>query len=332
MASEAESRFVFEDVAAPPVPSLLRGFSAPVRLMDVPHERLRFLARHDTDPFVRWDSGQQYATAVLLDLAAAWRAGGALTLDPGLLEAVAATLASADADPEFAAEALTLPGENVLADAMAVADTEAVHAAREFARAAIGRALGAALRETYARNEEAGEYRIDGASIGRRALKNTALAYLAAAGAEGIALARAQFDAQRNMTDVLAALAVLARTENAARDAALAAFHARWRGDDLVLDKWFAIQAIAPLPGHARGGARADAAPGFRPAQPEPRARAGGRVHGRQSGVFPCRVGRGLRFPGRAGDRRSTRATARSRRGWWPRSAAGGGRTRHGRR
>ena len=155
---------------------------------------------------------------------------------------------AADADPEFAAEALTLPGENVLADAMTVADTEAVHAAREFARAAIGRALGATLRETYARNEEAGEYRIDGASIGRRALKNTALAYLAAAGAEGIALARAQFDAQRNMTDVLAALAVLARTENAARDAALAAFHARWRGEELVLDKWFAIQAMAPLP------------------------------------------------------------------------------------
>ncbi len=248
MADAAETRFVFEDVAAPPVPSLLRGFSAPVRLMDVPQERLRFLARHDTDPFVRWDSGQQYATAVLLDLAAAWRAGKPLALDPGLLEAVAATLAGADADPEFAAEALSLPGENVLADAMAVADTEAVHAAREFARAAIGRALGAALRETHARNEESGEYRIDGASIGRRALKNTALAYLAAAGAEGIALARAQFDAQRNMTDVLAALAMLARTENAARDAALAAFHARWRGDDLVLDKWFAIQAMAPLP------------------------------------------------------------------------------------
>ncbi len=94
----------------------------------------------------------------------------------------------------------------------------------------------------------AAEYRIDGASIGRRALKNMALAYLAAAGAEGIALARAQFDAQRNMTDVLAALAVLARTENTARDAALAAFHARWRGEDLVLDKWFAIQAMAPLP------------------------------------------------------------------------------------
>ncbi|HEX4259685.1 MAG TPA: aminopeptidase N [Acetobacteraceae bacterium] len=249
IARGAESRFVFEDVAAPPVPSLLRGFSAPVRLAGVPPERLRFLARHDSDPFVRWDSGQQYATDVLLDLAARWRAGASMTLDPGLRDAVAATLMQASDDPEFAAEALALPGEDALADAMEVADTEAVHAAREFARAAIGRALAPSLRDAYAQNDDPGPYAIDGASIGRRALKNVALGYLAAAGDEGIALARTQFDAQRNMTDVLAALAVLARSDDDdARAAALASFHARWQSEPLVIDKWFAIQATAPRP------------------------------------------------------------------------------------
>ncbi|HTW28330.1 MAG TPA: aminopeptidase N [Acetobacteraceae bacterium] len=244
---DAEQRFVFENVPSPPVPSLLRGFSAPVRLTGIARERLRFLAAHDSDPFVRWDSGQQYATGVLLDLVAAWRRGEALELEGGLVEALAATLAAGNADPAFAAEALTLPGESFVADQMPVADVDAVHEAREFARAEIGRRLAPSLRETYARQAESGPYRIDGASIGRRALKNAALAYLVAAG-EGVTMARAQFDAGRNMTDVLAALALLASVPGPDRDAALAAFHARWRGDALVLDKWFAIQAGAALP------------------------------------------------------------------------------------
>ena len=103
-----------------------------------------------------------------------------------------------------------------------------------------------ALRATYQRLDDPGEYRIDGLSIGHRALRNVCLGYLAAAGADGIALARAQFDAGRNMTDVLAALAALAASDSPDRIEALAAFHARWRGDDLVLDKWFAIQATSP--------------------------------------------------------------------------------------
>jgi aminopeptidase N len=98
------------------------------------------------------------------------------------------------------------------------------------------------------RLDDPAEYRIDGRSIGCRSLRNVCLGYLTAAGGDGIALARAQFDADRNMTDVLAALAALAATDAPDRAAALAAFHARWRGDDLVLDKWFAIQATSPRP------------------------------------------------------------------------------------
>ena len=104
--TDAEQSFVFSDVPAPPVPSLLRGYSAPVKLSGVTPDRLRFLAAHDTDPFVRWDSGQQYASGVMLDMIAGRRK---LELDAGLEEALAATLAGADADPAFAAEALALP-------------------------------------------------------------------------------------------------------------------------------------------------------------------------------------------------------------------------------
>jgi aminopeptidase N len=254
LADAAETSFIFADVASPPVPSLLRGFSAPVKLAGVSPERLRFLAAHDTDPFVRWESGQQFAAKVLLGLIEPWRRGGVLAVDPALIQAMAATLDHADTDPAFAAEALSLPGEMFLADQMSVVDADAIHAVRDAARAAIGSALRDRLRATYQRMTDDGPYTVDGAAIGRRALRNTCLAYLVAAGgAEGIALAKAQFDANgnmagRNMTDTLAALSVLSAADCPERAQALAAFHASWRNDPLVLDKWFAIQAMSPLP------------------------------------------------------------------------------------
>lgn len=250
---KTEQRFVFEDVAAPSVPSLLRGFSAPVKLSGLSRARLRFLATHDTDSFVRWESGQRYATALLLDLVAGVRAGAAPAMDEGLAAALAALLAGADADSQtvdrqFAAEALTLPSEAFVADQMPVADPDAIHTARTFLRRELGRSLAPALRATYERLTAPGDTAIDAEAIGRRALRNTCLAYLAAAGAEGVALARTQFETAANMTDSLAALTVLAASDGADRETALAAFHARWRHDDLVLDKWFSIQATSPRP------------------------------------------------------------------------------------
>ncbi len=245
-----EQVFTFEDVARPPVPSLLRGFSAPVKLRGLTPDRLRLLATHDTDPFVRWESGQQYATAVLLDAAARFRLGEAGETDPALIEMAAATLKGSEADPHFAAETLILPSEAFLADQMPVADPEAIHHVRHTARVAIGQALAPALRARYDALGDDGPYRIDGAAIGRRALRNVCMAYLAAPGdAAGARLARAQFDARRNMTDVLASLGALSAIDAPDRGEALAAFYAEWRHDDLVLDKWFAIQAASPLPG-----------------------------------------------------------------------------------
>jgi aminopeptidase N len=240
----AEQDFVFEGIEAPPVPSLLRGFSAPVKLVGLDRTRLRFLAAHDADPFVRWDSLQSYATDLMLERIVSGGRGA----DEGLLAAFAATLDGAAADPAFAAACLALPAEATVADRMEVVDVDAIHEVRQDLGRAMGAALADRLRATYARLEQPGPYRIDGVSIGRRALRNACLAYLAAAGDEGVALAKAQFDTAGNMTDSLAALDVLVASEAPAREAALAAFHARWRHEDLVLDKWFTLQALSPRP------------------------------------------------------------------------------------
>ncbi len=248
--TEARQSFRFVGVPAAPVPSLLRGFSAPVKLKGIPLERLKFLALHDTDPFARWEAGQQVATRLLLDLVAAYRRGATLSLDPDLLAALRRTLATADADPAFAAEALTLPSESFLADQLDVIDVEAIHAVRDFARAAIGEALAVEFTAAYERLTDTGPYRIDAGSMGRRALRNTSLAYLAAGGSDtGVARAKAQFDAGRNMTDVLAALSALADLDRPEREQSLASFYAAWKHEDLVVDKWFSLQAMSSLPG-----------------------------------------------------------------------------------
>jgi aminopeptidase N len=158
-------------------------------------------------------------------------------------------LTDADRDPAFAAEALTLPSEAFLADQLAVVDVDAIHAAREGARAALCAALAAEFAAAYRDLADAGPYSIDGTSIGRRALRNACLAYLTAADPEkGAALAMAQFEAGQNMTDVLAALTVLVDLDRPERATALARFYELWSQDDLVIDKWFALQARSSLP------------------------------------------------------------------------------------
>ncbi len=236
-----DQEFVFEGIEEAPVPSLFRNFSAPVRLKGQSRERTALLAAHDTDLFNRWDALQQYATEVLLEAVEAERAGRDFALDARLLAAMEAVLANAGRDPAFAAEALMLPGETLLGDAMEVVDPDAIRAVRQAARAAIG----TALREKFAAVvEEFGGVAADdlsGRAIGARAVKNAAIGYLAASGDMG--LAESQFDSGGNMTDRLAALMILAETPGEARDRALAAFYERWRKTPLVLDKWFSVQA-----------------------------------------------------------------------------------------
>jgi aminopeptidase N len=242
----AEQTFSFEDIAAPPIPSLFRNFSAPVKLKGLTRERQLFLAANDTDSFNRWDALQQYAAAVLLDAVAAHQRGAAFELDAGLRDAIAAILRDAADDPAFAAEALLLPAESLLADAMDVVDPDAIAEIRGATRAALGAALSAEF--TAALDAFGGADPADNAApaMASRALKNAALGYLTAAGDSN--LAAAQFAAAANMTDTLAALVFLTETASTARDDALAWFYNRWQANPLVLDKWFAVQARGAAP------------------------------------------------------------------------------------
>jgi aminopeptidase N len=158
------------------------------------------------------------------------------------------TLAAADSDPAYAAEQLSLPSESFLADQMDVVDVDAIHAARALARRQIGAALAGDFAALYDRLTDRGPYSADGAAIGKRTLRNVALGYLAF-GDGDIVRAKAQFDTASNMTDVLAALSVLNEFDQPARAEALASFFERWKGDELVVDKWFSLQAMSSLPG-----------------------------------------------------------------------------------
>jgi aminopeptidase N len=244
----AEQSFTFTGVPAAPVPSLLRGFSAPV-ILDAGQddEQLRFLMANDPDPFVRWEAGHSYATGLMLALIGARDDGRAPTLDPGLADAFAATLAAPSLERAFVAQALSLPAESFVGEQMALIDVDGIHAVRQFLRAALGQTLQTEWHDTYASYDTREPYSIEAEAIGRRALKNLALAYLVAGGS-GAGLCIEQYAKADNMTDRIAALGLLAESDLPEREGALASFYERWQGDALVIDKWFALQAQTQRP------------------------------------------------------------------------------------
>jgi len=237
------------DAPGRPVPSLFRGFSAPVILeRETSDEECAFLLAHDTDPFNRWEAGRTYAIRIALRLIAE---GG--EVPAAWVDGMGAVLADETLDPAFRAMALEVPGVDELTREIGardgLADPDAIHAATAAMRRALGERLGAALTGSYHALRGDGPYSPDAASAGRRALKNRCLALLGATrSAEAFALAEAQFREADNMSDSLPALTVLAHEDAPAAEAALAAFHDRWKNDALVVDKWLALQASAPLP------------------------------------------------------------------------------------
>jgi aminopeptidase N len=243
--------FLFADVAEPPVLSLNRSFSAPIKLQaNLSPDDLRFLAARDSDPFNRWQALQTLATRLLVENVAALRAGRAPRRDGGLLEAFAATLADPTLDPAFVALVLTVPGETDIAREIGNdVDPDAIFAARTALRAELGAHLHAALADRYQALADDGPYRTDAASVGRRGLRNLCLELMAATGArEAIAQAMRQYETARNMTDRMAALGTLALHDVPERAAALDDFLARYRSDPLIVDKWFTLQASIPEP------------------------------------------------------------------------------------
>ena len=249
-----EESFRLNGIDAPPFVSLLRGFSAPVKLDIVrSDEELTVLLAHDPDPFARWDAGQQLALARLDRLVAAGGAfaDGSSPADPAFVEALRSVLRDSSIDGAFAAELLTLPSEGYLAERTERIDVEAIHLARRGLRRALGEALANDFDAVRSRLLAVGEtYRFDAKGAARRALANTCLAYLAATGTEAArGQCLAHFRSADNMTDAVAALGALANLDCEERSEALARFEERWRGDPLVMDKWFSLQATSALPG-----------------------------------------------------------------------------------
>ncbi len=243
--------FVFGDIGEPPVPSLNRGFSAPIKLVaDLSSGDLGFLAAHDSDPFNRWQALQTLATRLLVDNTAALRSSGTARQDGGLLEALRAILADGALEPAFVALALTLPGEaDIAREIGSDVDPDAIFAARSASRAFVGDELGGPLFDHYRRLSESGPYRPDAAGAGRRALRNTCLDLLVATRRpDAISLAARQYQVADNMTDRVAALSALSFYDTPERAAALDDFYARYADDPLIVDKWLSLQAAIPEP------------------------------------------------------------------------------------
>ncbi len=247
---EPEHTFRFTNIAAAPVPSLLRGFTAPVRLeTHYSDQELAFLWAHDPDPFGRWEAGQQYGCRVILRAVEEIRAGTAPEPDSRFLDSVARLLAEDDSDAELNAYALTLPDETYLGELLEIIAVDAVHDARRLYRRTIGERLAEPLARRYQTLTGTDTGKLDGEGAGLRALKNLCLDYLAAGnGEEAAEFAWNQFTKAANMTDELAAFRVLAHGETARREAALDAFYGKWRHEPLVLDSWFQVQAASPRP------------------------------------------------------------------------------------
>ena len=248
--TERKQAFTFTDILEPPVPSLLRDFSAPVKLSTQRQAgELEFLSANDPNEFNRWDAGQENATALLCDLIERCIAGDALTVAPSFVTSLGETLLDASLDPALAAEALLLPDEIYLSEQMQRIDVDAIHEVREFVRASIARSLEVDFREVYAANHTNAAYRFEPDECARRKLKNVSLGYLMELDEENIRVqCLDQFRQADNMTDQLASFRALADTDSEQREIALNEFLQRWSDDELVLDKWFTIQAISRRP------------------------------------------------------------------------------------
>ncbi len=240
---EGHQRYTFEGLSARPVPSLLRGFSAPVKVhYDYSDQALMFLMSHDSDGFNRWDAAQKLAQKILLQQVA----GEDRVEVADFVDAFRHALNDPGADQALLAEILTLPAESYLGDQMEVVDVDGIHRAREALKSRLARELRDDFIVIYERNQEVGEYDITPASIARRRLKNLCLDYLMQLEEPEIEQRCIdQYSRGNNMTDVIQALGLIAGSDIDQRTAILQDFYQRWQEDPLVLDKWFTVQAMS---------------------------------------------------------------------------------------
>lgn len=239
-------KFVFNEVKEKPVLSLLRGFSAPVKInFDRSDEELAFCVANDSDEFNRWDAGQQLSVRVILKMV---NDAEKQAVPDYLIQAYRQILLTQGLDPALMARALALPSQAYISEMMEVVNIDAIHHSQKL----MEKKLGSVLYEHWSRiykQCESVAYDLSPASMGSRALKNTALSYMVASGnkqAESLALR--QFKEASNMTDQLAVFRALVHHACDARDKVIEDFYEQWKDEQLVMDKWFMIQATAPQP------------------------------------------------------------------------------------
>ncbi len=250
--TERRQQFRLIDLPEKPVVSILRGFSAPVKLqMQRGLEELAFLLSHDSDPFNRWEAGQQLASRIILRRVERIQTGAAPgPVDERLIGAFRAVVGEPPQDLSYFALLLTPPSESYLGELMAVIDVEAIHDARQQVNQALAEALREEWESLYHRHHRSEPGRFDAAAIGGRALKNVALAYLVELAEPAIdALCERQFHDARTMTDQLAALSAMVNSCHPGKADCLFAFHDQWKEESLVIDKWFALQATSRMSG-----------------------------------------------------------------------------------
>lgn len=233
------------------MPSLLRGFSAPVKLhYQYSDKELIFLVKHDTDPFSRWEAGQRLFTQSLLSNAADLSDGKTPSPDHALTEIFTVLLQPGyETDKAFLAQMLTLPSEEYLAEQVDSVDVDAIHQARQSIRKNLAIDLHDLLLQTYTANLAEEPYRYDPKLAGARQLKNLCLSLLLAApSAQSEELCLHQFEEADNMSDELSSFKTLVHAGCLSAEKAVNTFFDKWQNEALVMDKWFAVQATAALP------------------------------------------------------------------------------------
>ena len=249
--TQSEQTFTFEGLTEQPVVSILRGFSAPVKLvMERSLDELAFLLSHDSDTFNRWEAGQQLAGQVISGLIADVQNGREMQVNPIMIDAFKQVLEQPWDDLSYFSLLLSLPSETYLAEQMQVVDVEAIHAAREFVILTLVERLETQFLALYQKNHKDESGQFDAGAIGRRRIKNTCLSYLGKLENKNIyQLSQQQFGAAKNMTDQIAALSVIVNSPHPAKQQCLDSFYHQWREEALVIDKWFALQASSSAPG-----------------------------------------------------------------------------------
>ena len=242
---QKQQQFVFKDVDTEPVPSLLRDFSAPVKLnYKYTNDDFVFLMANDNDSFNRWDAGQRFATEWLLDAVIAIKTDTKLPEASQFIQALSVVLLDNEIDSAFKAEMMVLPQESYLADFMQPIDVDAIYQARRLLQLNIAKNLEEVLLSTYQRNVVSGSYQYNANDMGKRRLAGICLFYLnLLEKQEYVDLAKQLLEQANNMTDTMNALEAVNDVDHDYRDQAVNNFGEKWVDDALVMDKWFSMQA-----------------------------------------------------------------------------------------